>query len=494
MKILCPYQNKKVFDPQLDSQTTQKEGIHSIIGRLPTPFTLQTMVMRHPIKPWILSVMAFALISLPMTSVFNGNWTSLCFATDAMANPAARENPAVRSFAYSPCPSESWQTTTAVTPRLEIDLQRLIGKNDAVLLADPSGRVLVSMNSNSMLIPASTFKLLTSLSAIYHLGRDFRFITEFYKDPSDNLVIKGFGDPLLISETLPQIAGTLAGKIQHFHDLVLDDFYYQSPLFIPGRSLSTQPYDALNGALCVNFNTVAFRKAHGTFVSAEDQTPLLPFTLNKIRASGLKEGRITFSNTLDDNLAYCAELFSYHFNQFGIRSNGRFRRGKTDPSQDILLLRHVSPFSLDQVVAKLLEYSNNFMANQLFLTTGAMVLGPPATLEKAIAVTRRYADEVLGIKQVTLVEGSGLSRQNRLSAAQMLKIVEAFAPYHRLMRHEGRQYYKTGTLKDIRTRVGYIESPSDCLFSFVVFVNTPGKDTDKIMQALEKAVNADRQG
>jgi D-alanyl-D-alanine carboxypeptidase/D-alanyl-D-alanine-endopeptidase (penicillin-binding protein 4) len=411
-----------------------------------------------------------------------------------MANPAARETPADRSLANSPCPSESRQTATAVAARLEIDLQRLIGKNDAVLLADPSGRVLVFKNSDSMLIPASTFKLLTSLSAIYHLGRDFRFVTEFYKDPSDNLVIKGYGDPLLISETLPQIAGTLAGKIQRFDDLVLDDSYYQSLLSIPGRSLSAQPYDALNGALCVNFNTVAFRKAHGTYVSAEDQTPLLPFALNKIRASGLRQGRITFSNTQDENLAYCAELFTYYLNQVGIHSDGRSRRGKTDPAQDVLLLRHVSPFGLDQVVAKLLEYSNNFMANQLFLATGAKVLGPPATLEKAIAVTRRYAVEVLGIHPISLVEGSGLSRQNRLSAAQMLKIVEAFAPYHRLMRHEGRQYYKTGTLNDIRTRVGYIESPSGCLFGFVVFVNTPGKDTDKIMQALEKAVNADREG
>jgi D-alanyl-D-alanine carboxypeptidase/D-alanyl-D-alanine-endopeptidase (penicillin-binding protein 4) len=352
---------------------------------------------------------------------------------------------------------------------------------------------MVSKNSHLMLIPASTFKLLTSLSAIHYLGCNFRFITEFYLDPSDNLIVKGYGDPLLISETLPEMATRLAGRIQSLHDLVLDDSYFQRSLVIPGRKSSSQPYDAPNGALCVNFNTVAFRQVDGVYVSAEPQTPLLPFALKKIEVSGMKEGRISFSSANDDNLAYGGELLAYHLKEAGIRSHGRIRRGNLDPAHDVLLARYFSRFGLDQVMAKLLEYSNNYMANQLFLATGAKVLGPPATLEKAIRVTQRYAAEVLGISQLTMVEGSGISRQNRLSAAEMLKIVEAFAPYYHLMRHEGRQYYKTGTLDDIRTRVGYIEAHPGWLFRFVVFVNTPGKGTDRIMRVLEKAV-ADEKG
>jgi D-alanyl-D-alanine carboxypeptidase/D-alanyl-D-alanine-endopeptidase (penicillin-binding protein 4) len=414
--------------------------------------------------------------------------TLTCHAPEAVAKQPAGETPGNRPPAPGSCPSEATRAPGSIPTRLEKALDRLVGRKDAVLLADPSGRVLVSKNSHSMLAPASTFKLLTCLSAIHTLGCDFRFVTEFYMNPSHDLIIKGYGDPLLISEVLPELAARLAGRIQRFHDLVIDGSYFQHPLVIPGRSSSSQPYDAPNGAFCVNFNTVAFRQVHGTYVSAEAQTPLLPFALKQIKASGLKEGRISFSSVNDENLVYGGELITYFLNGAGIRSTGRIRRGKIDPANDVLLLRYVSAFALDQVVAKLLEYSNNFMANQLFLATGAAVLGAPATLEKAIRVAQRYAAEVLGLGPFPMVEGSGLSRQNRLSAAQMLKIVEAFAPYHELMRHEGRQYYKTGTLSDIRNRVGYIEIHPGCLFRFVVFVNTPGKDTDKIMQVLEKAV------
>jgi len=443
------------------------------------------------IKLWLISVIALPLINLQMTGALAAGRTSPGFAIDAGAQQPAVDQPAGRIPIQLPCPSGGAQAARSVTARLNNDIDRLIGRRDAILLADPSGRVLVSKNSHLMLIPASTFKLLTSLSAIHYLGGDFRFVTEFYQDPSDNLIIKGYGDPLLISEALPEMAASLAGRIQRFHDLVLDDSYFLRPLAIPGRNSSSQPYDAPNGALCVNFNTVAFRQGQGAYVSAEAQTPLLPFALQKIKASGLKEGRISFTSANDENLAYSWELIAHFLNGVGIRSDGRIRGGSLDPARDILLARYVSRFGLDQVVAKLLEYSNNYMANQLFLAVGAKVLGPPATLEKAIRVTQGYAAEVLGLSQFTMVEGSGISRQNRLSAAEMMKIVEAFTPYHHLMRHEGRQYFKTGTLSDIRTRVGYIESRPGRLYRFVVFVNTPGKDTDRIMQVLEKAAAED---
>ena len=81
-------------------------------------------------------------------------------------------------------------------------LERYIGDKDSVLIGNSSGKILYSKNAKKLLVPASTLKILTSLAALDRLGPDFRFKTEFYQDSEENLKIKGYGDPLLISEVL----------------------------------------------------------------------------------------------------------------------------------------------------------------------------------------------------------------------------------------------------------------------------------------------------
>ena len=77
---------------------------------------------------------------------------------------------------------------------------------DALLVADHDGQIIFKKNEAKKCIPASTLKLLTALAAIHHLGLSYRFKTEFYIDPKQNLKVKGYGDPLLISEVLQEIA------------------------------------------------------------------------------------------------------------------------------------------------------------------------------------------------------------------------------------------------------------------------------------------------
>ena len=123
-------------------------------------------------------------------------------------------------------------------------VMRLIGKNDAVLVTDNLGRSILSRHADQPLIPASTLKILTSLVAIHHLGLGYRFPIEFYTDGQYNLKIKGFGDPLLVSEEVADIAGELAGRLENINDIILDDSYFAQPLVIPGVSSSAEPYDA----------------------------------------------------------------------------------------------------------------------------------------------------------------------------------------------------------------------------------------------------------
>jgi len=68
----------------------------------------------------------------------------------------------------------------------------------------------------------------------------------------------------------------------------------------------------------------------------------------------------------------------------------------------------------------------------------------------------------------------------------MITILNRFKPYHTLLRHKGRQFYKTGHLNGIRTRAGYLIDRNGKRCPFAVLVNTPGKTTRKIMQVMEK--------
>lgn len=365
-------------------------------------------------------------------------------------------------------------------------LAAMTGARDAVVVAAPDGHILAGVHADLELIPASILKLLTTLTALEKLGPDYRFRTDFYIDSRDNIKIKGYGDPLLISEELKVIADHLATGLHTIGDLILDDFYFEQPVQIPGRGTSTEPYDAPNGALCVNFNTVAFNRENGRWISDEPQTPLLPSVIPKIAASGLTRGRITLAADSTEALQYTGELFKFFFQQAGLKVTGTISRGHIDSRADSLVWPYRSRYDLRKVVSDLLEYSNNFMANQILLVMGAETLGPPGTVKKGLQVIEDYYRRELKIRSGRIVEASGISRNNRITARAMLEITRRYEPYHALMRQEGRQFYKTGHLKGIRTRAGFLTSADGGLYRFVIIINTPGKSTDAMMRIIER--------
>ncbi len=367
------------------------------------------------------------------------------------------------------------------------DLNRFIGKNDSILVVNANGQIILAKNADKKLMPASILKIFTSLVALHYLGDDYRFPTEFYLDKQSNLKIKGYGDPLLISEVVSKISQVLAALLknsQPLNDLILDDSYFQHPLTIPGITSSPQPYDAPNGSLCVNFNTVSFKRTSQGYISAEPQTPLLPFVIEKIKASGLKQGRIVFSHDKNEITLYAGKLFQYFFEKQGIRFNGVVKLGRINDNTDRLIFKYVSSSSLAEVVVKLLEHSNNFTTNQLLIATGAGVIGPPGTLAKGVAIASDYAKEMLDLEDMMIVEGSGISRDNRVSAVQMDQALQEFLPYHYLMRRQGREFYKTGTLYGVSTRAGYIKRSDGEFYRYVIMFNTPGKSTDSLILRL----------
>lgn len=380
------------------------------------------------------------------------------------------------------------KTTNLYCGKLD-DLGDLIGNRDAVLVADPNGHIVFSKNVDTELIPASALKIFTALVAIHYLGPDYKFFTEFFMDRHSNLKIKGYGDPLLISETVVEmihhLSMRLCAKYSVINDLILDDSYFGVQTVIPGVNVSYEPYDAPNGALCVNFNTVNFkRNKNGVYVSAESQTPLLPFILPRVKNSQMDHGRIVLSSQRNEITHYAGHLFLYFLKKEGVRLKGDIRLGKIQKEADKLIYRYVSSFSLIQTLSKLFEYSNNFIANQLLITAGAKAFGPPGNLENGVRAALIYAKNILEIDHVQIEEGSGISRKNRISARDFYKILNAFMPHYFLMQQTDKMYYKTGTLKGIHTRAGYIKKKNGELYPFVLMINTPGKSPKPMMDII----------
>jgi serine-type D-Ala-D-Ala carboxypeptidase/endopeptidase (penicillin-binding protein 4) len=366
----------------------------------------------------------------------------------------------------------------------------MVSQEDVILAAGPDGAIQYSKNASVKSVPASTLKILTALAAIHHLGMTHRFQTELYMDGKKNLKVKGYGDPLLLSEVWLDMARMSAPKIQSFADLVVDDSYFVRDIQIPGSGTSTNPYDAPIGALCANFNTIFFdHNPSGGIVSAEPQTPLTPLAMKNIRNLGVQKGRYTFTHKGHEIALYAGEIFRVFLQENGVDGTHRIRVGSVGHG-DQLIHVYRSPFSLDMAIRKMLEYSNNFMANQILVSLGAREYGPPGTLEKGVKALCRFAERELQLENIKIVEGSGISRQNRLSAVDMLAVLKGFSPYRNLLTRDGNILYKSGTLKGIQARAGYVEGHQGKLFYFVVFVKGSQVNITEVMHAVGKDLAA----
>lgn len=374
----------------------------------------------------------------------------------------------------------------ARTNALDIEsLKPLIGEADALLLVNPQNEPVVSIHADRPLVPASIIKLLTVLAALDRLGPDYRFRTEWCVSPAGDLIVKGYGDPFLTSEAIREMAIEIAHIRRHFRHLVVDGSFFADPIVIDGIEPNTEPYNAPVAALSVNFNTVAFeRTAKGEPTSSDPDLPLVPLAIRKLRSCRISSGRIAVACDSNEALQYAGEALQAVCLRAGIHFAGSILRGAATRKQDKLLLGYRSRWTLEEMSAKLLEFSSNFIANQIFLTMGAEAFGPPATLDKGRRVVEAYIHRALPGSKIVVVEGSGISRNNRIRATDMDDILVRFQPFRHLMRHREGEWFKTGTMNGIRNRVGFLEDPDGNLWRFVILLNTPGKSTESLLKLI----------
>lgn len=356
------------------------------------------------------------------------------------------------------------------------------------LLLDDQGNVLEHHNEDQLFIPASVLKILTGLTAMETLKKDFRFQTWYAYDlKSGDFFIKGYGDPLFISEVIRPLCDEAVDnyRFKTIRNIICDGSFFSNDISISGRGSSLNPYDSPVGALSANFNTIFF-KWHPNdkkFVSAEPQTPLLDIYNTKLKKSGFKNERIVLSSK--ESRLYAGHLVQYFFQEKGIKFTGRVIEGRMDTAPEKTFV-YTSPYPLHDIVRKMLKFSNNFMANQLLLTVGAETLGSPATLENGLSVLNRFSKQTLNLSGLDLAEGSGLSRKNRVTPRDMARILIAFKPYYRLLNKEDIDFYKTGTLSDVRTRAGFFLTGKKKLYPYVIMVNQENKGYQSIYKKLLK--------
>lgn len=355
-----------------------------------------------------------------------------------------------------------------------------------------NGQYIVAHNLHKLFIPASTLKIATALTALHILGPAYRFPTFFYRDMQGNLYIKGGGDPFLISE---EVGGIVAELKEHgcteINDIYLDDTAFHLGDMADGAGSSENPYDAQNSALAVNFNTInVLKDTAGDVSSAEAQTPTLALMVEL--AAGLEPGLHRINITRHQPIGsatvsrYVGELFRAFQQQESIPGAGVIAR-KMVPDDLAPFYIHHSSKSLKDVIGPLMQFSNNFVANQIFLAAGAASFGYPATWAKGrqavLAYLRQQRD--LGPAAIQIFEGSGLSRKNMVSPAAMVQLLDSFKPYAELLVQEDGKLLKSGTLDGVYCYAGYFVT-GQRLDSFALLLNQAENNRDRLLDILER--------
>ncbi len=360
----------------------------------------------------------------------------------------------------------SLQQASASSSKVLTSLQ--LGDKDSILVTSSKGIVLGEWQVEKPLVPASLSKLATAHLAIQKWGLDHSFYTDFYL-VENTLWIKGYGDPYVVSEEFDRLIPRLESAMnvigltwQEIDQIKLDNSYFDIKS-VPGRSSVSDPYNAPLSAISANFNTVNLIRNKGVLRSAETQTPLTA-TAKRVAKTMVKQKERVNLRSSQNAQSNFAELLIAK-SKFGLRSS-KVARVRTDavlPVGATLLYRHVNSASISKILRGTLEFSNNFMANHVFLKLAENADSTSVSFKSASEYAQKALARELSWRNHSLIEGSGLSRQNRLSASQIDDLLVVLEPNKTLFKKikvsaaDVDVYAKTGTLSGVRSYAGYID-------------------------------------
>jgi serine-type D-Ala-D-Ala carboxypeptidase/endopeptidase (penicillin-binding protein 4) len=362
-------------------------------------------------------------------------------------------------------------STSAVASR-ETTLQQRLAKalrvphiaparSAAIALDLTSGTVLYTQNSTRSLAPASNEKLPLTYAALAKLGPAFRFATDVLGEGEQDgtnwlgsLILKGNGDPTLTSGDLRVLAAKVraAGIRRVTGGIVGDESWFDSRRTVAGWKPS--------------------------FYMGESP-PLSALVVDRARVGGY----ITRSPALS-----AATTFRDTLRAAGVTVEGSVRLGRADEYS--VLIGEVLSAPLASIIRFMDRESDNFTAELLLKQLGAAELDRGTSPAGAAVVMQTLAAAGVPTAGVRIVDGSGLSQLDRLTADSLagllrvawadpvirpvllaaLPIAGVNGTLERRLRRppaRGRVLAKTGTTRDASALSGYVNKR----FAFAVLQN-----------------------
>ncbi len=271
---------------------------------------------------------------------------------------------------------------------------------------------VASYRADTPRIPASCMKLLTGAGALIQFGPDHRFRTSLMAGPDarregrtlrGTIYLRGAGDPLLATRSyaadwLPEGATALSDV---------------------GTSLRARGVRLVRGAIVADESLFDAKRLGPGWPSyyASYSAPLSAVATNQDYAGN---GRAQY--TSDPPLA-AAQRVRATLAGLGISQVGAMKNGRTPAGSRVLGTATSPPLRL--TVRTMNLASDNFIAEMLTKGVGAAATGKGTTASGTARVRALLSARGLIGPGDHLADGSGLSRENQLSARTLVNVVAA---------------------------------------------------------------------
>lgn len=362
-------------------------------------------------------------------------------------------------------------------------------------------RWISTRQSNESFIPASTSKILTALASIQNLGPNHRFQTELRLKGKirkgvlkGNLFLIGGGDPLLTVSQLMKFVHAL--EDQGIRE-VRGQLIYDDPLYPSARALNLEMlpshYNPGLSSLSTEFNQYQAVLEKGEFAYRYFNLPdFREFDPPRLPEESSRGFRIRHGVTTPDR--YTAQVLLTLAQLSGISIQG-IQSGRA-PQGTRRVLLHRSE-SVAQLTEKMLEYSNNLIAEMLFMATARKLsrraLAPPQAAQRIEKWIKKAGSRKFDLQSLQIRNGSGLSLQSQITPEQMIALLQLgeklrFNGTHfssilpisgwkgtlrnRMLNPDQafRVWAKTGTLDYVSALAGYLFTQQSKRYAFVIFM------------------------
>lgn len=399
--------------------------------------------------------------------------------------------------------------------------------------------VVDELNPSQLKIPASVSKILTTYAVLKNLPLGHKFKTQLFFD-GENLYLKGGGDPSFVSENMWFLVNEFyrQGISTINKDIVVDDTLFDNVRFDESRESKRvdRAYDSPVGAMSFNWNAVNIYVKPGKvgksaqvtidpesdFYSLKNQTETVSGRPKKdlviivsnenhtITAKGdvskNAEEKAIYKSVDEPDIWSATNLKSFLL-QRGIQVKGKIRQGKVPMKAELVASSESK--STATILADMNKFSNNFVAEMLTKNLGTKNKSEKASLQDGVSVIRTELKNLgLTDKDFVVENPSGLTRNNRLSASTLNKVLSAlkndFTAYSTVLESlpiagidgtlkkrmkntaaEGWVRAKTGYLDGVVSLAGFAGKKNGDVFTFSFLYNGP-QDEAKVREAFDQ--------